>query len=189
MKYFYLLPLIFLSACATPYQQQSFSGGFSETQLSENVFQVSFEGNGYTNKQRASDFALLRSAELALENGYDYFAITGSENSVDVSSYTTPLTAHTTGHSNTYGTLNTYGNYGTYSGSTYGSSSTYFTGGDTTIINKPNSNITVVMFKKKPKDIFVLDANFLSTSLKAKYKMQPKPEPITETPPLEKTTG
>ena len=55
-----------LVACATAYQPQSFSGGFSETQLDKNVFRVSFKGNGYTNAERAEEMALLRSAELAL---------------------------------------------------------------------------------------------------------------------------
>lgn len=177
MKRFYLLTLLFISACATTYQPQGLSGGFSETQLSENIFQVSFNGNGYTDKQQASDFALLRSADLALEHGYDFFAIAQAENDVDVSSYTTPLTAHTTGYSNSYGSLNTFGGYSTYSGSTYGSANTYFTGGQTTIINRPNSNLTVVMFKQKPKDIFVFDANFLQNSLRTKYQLPPKASP------------
>ena len=53
-----------LSACATTYQSESFSGGFSETQLDKNVFRVSFQGNGYTRAERAEEMALLRSAEL-----------------------------------------------------------------------------------------------------------------------------
>lgn len=64
-------------ACATPYQPHGMSGGYSETQLGENVFRVSFEGNGYTSAVRTADFALLRSAEVALAHGYDYFIVTG----------------------------------------------------------------------------------------------------------------
>ena len=63
-----VLPII-LSACATTYQPQGLSGGFSETQLDTNVFKVSFRGNGYTHAERAEDLALLRSAELTLKNG------------------------------------------------------------------------------------------------------------------------
>jgi hypothetical protein len=62
-----------LSACATAYQRDGFTGGFSETQLDENVWRVTFEGNGYTREQRAEDFALLRSAELTLEKGFYAF--------------------------------------------------------------------------------------------------------------------
>tara|TARA_A200000113_G_scaffold225930_2_gene248811 strand:- start:2085 stop:2654 length:570 start_codon:yes stop_codon:yes gene_type:complete len=160
-----------LSACASPYQSKGFSGGFSETQLSENVFQVSFRGNGYTSSERASDFAMLRSAELTLENGYKYFALADNQNAVENSSYTTPVQAHTTGYSNTYGTLNTYGNYGTYSGSTYGNATTTFTGGQTYNIRKPKSMNTIVMFHKKPKQGLVLDAEFLERTLREKYKL------------------
>jgi hypothetical protein len=58
-----------LSGCATPYQKKNPIGGYSETQLGESIFRVSFEGNGYTSRERASDFALLRSAEIAIEMG------------------------------------------------------------------------------------------------------------------------
>jgi len=40
--------VILISGCATTYQPQSFTGGFSETQLAENIFQVLFNGNAYT---------------------------------------------------------------------------------------------------------------------------------------------
>ncbi len=47
-----------LAACATAYQPQSFSGGFTETQLDKNVFRVSFQGNGYTRAERAEEMAI-----------------------------------------------------------------------------------------------------------------------------------
>jgi len=43
-----------LAGCATPYQHRGFTGGFSETQLDENVFQMRFNGND-TYDQRAAD--------------------------------------------------------------------------------------------------------------------------------------
>lgn len=55
---------LLLAACATGYKPEGFSGGFFELQLSENVYRVSFDGNGYTGSRRAADMALLRSAEL-----------------------------------------------------------------------------------------------------------------------------
>jgi hypothetical protein len=36
--------VILLTSCATTYQKQGFTGGFSETQLGENIFQISFKG-------------------------------------------------------------------------------------------------------------------------------------------------
>jgi len=66
---FLLVLLVLLAGSATSYQPKSFSSGYSETRLREDVFRVSFNGNGYTGRERAADFSLLRSAELALENG------------------------------------------------------------------------------------------------------------------------
>jgi len=63
------------SACATAYQPHGLSGGYSETQLGENVFRVAFEGNGFTSAVRAADLALLRSADVTLERGYSYFVL------------------------------------------------------------------------------------------------------------------
>ena len=70
--------LLALAGCSTPYQRTGFTGGFSETRLQENAFSVSFRGNGYTSRERSTDFALLRCAELTLENGFKFFAVADS---------------------------------------------------------------------------------------------------------------
>ena len=49
---------ILLVGCGTAYQKMGFTGGYTETQLGENIFNVSFQGNGYTSRERASDFLL-----------------------------------------------------------------------------------------------------------------------------------
>ena len=54
------------SVCATAYQSNAFTGGFSETQL-DDVFKVRFKGNGSTSRERASDFCLLRCGKLYLQ--------------------------------------------------------------------------------------------------------------------------
>lgn len=61
---------ITLTACMTPYTSDGLLGGYSETQVAENVWKVSFQGNGYTSRERAENMALLRSAELTLQEGY-----------------------------------------------------------------------------------------------------------------------
>ena len=67
LRIFSLIPLAAaLLGCATAYQPQGLSGGFTETQLAPDVWRVSFSGNGYTKGERAEDFAMLRSAELTL---------------------------------------------------------------------------------------------------------------------------
>jgi hypothetical protein len=141
---------IFFSGCATSYQKDSFSGGFSETQLSENVWKVHFRGNGKTTMERATDFCLLRSAELTLENGYQYFAIINEDSSTKSSTFTSPQTAYT----------NAYGY-------------TTFSGGQTFTANKPRTQNTILMFKEKTdKAGMVYEAQFIVQSLRGKYSRE-----------------
>ena len=152
------LLILVLSACATPYQKVGFGGGFSETQLSENVFRVSFVGNGYSRGERAEDFALLRCAELALEIGFSHFALADSKSATSTSTYTTPTTSYTTGNAYVSGSA------------VYGNASTNTYGGQTMFISKPSATNTVVMFKGKP-DIqgIAFDARFIYDSIRKKY--------------------
>jgi hypothetical protein len=140
----------FIQSCATTYQKSGFTGGYSETQLDVNLFKVSFIGNGYTGRERVTDFTLLRSAELALKNGYQYFAIIDSNNYTSRSSRTTPISFHTTG-------------------SAYGGTVTTTTGGKTYHTSKPSSSNTIICFKKKPEKTFSYSANFIRKSITEKY--------------------
>jgi hypothetical protein len=141
-----------VAGCATTYQPMAFSGGYSETALAENVFKVSFAGNGYIGADTVSDYALLRSAEVTIENGFRYFIITDERSYSTNSTFTTPTTtnAYVTG----------YGN------SAYGTATTY--GGQTYNVSKPSSSNLIVCFKDKPEG-FAFDAEFVSKSLKRKY--------------------
>jgi hypothetical protein len=78
MRKFILIAVavLIMQGCATKYQKDGFSGGYSETKLDEKSFQVLFAGNGNTSREKVTDFALLRSAEVTLENGFQYFVIT-----------------------------------------------------------------------------------------------------------------
>ncbi len=149
---------VLIGGCASSYQAQSFSGGFSETQLDKNVFKVTFKGNGYTQSERAEDFALLRSAELTLKHGFSHFAIVDGRQSADYGVMTTPTQSYTTG------SVTAYGN------TAYGSARTTTTGGQSFIIKKPSSTNTIVCFNGKPENgMFVYDAQFIYDSLSAKY--------------------
>ncbi len=170
MKFFrvtlkqYLLIIVVpfvLQGCATSYHSSGFSGGYSETQLDENVFSISFRGNGFTNRERVADFTLLRSAELTLQSGYTYFVVVSANNHTTNSTYTTPTTSHTT--ANAYGSNN-------YA---YGNATTTSYGGQTYNISKPSSSNTIVCFKEKPKSGMSYNAIFLSKSIKKKYNIQP----------------
>lgn len=148
---------LLVSACATAYQPQSFSGGFSETQLDRNVFRVSFKGNGYTSRERAEDLALLRSAELALKNGFSHFVIVDGRAGTNYSAFTTPT------QSTTVGTASVYGN------TAYGRASSTTTGGQTFLVQKPSSTNTIVCLNGKPEGVFAYDAAFVRRSLSEKY--------------------
>ena len=160
-----LLAALFLNACATSYQNTGFTGGYSETQLDENVFKVSFRGNGYTSRERASDFALLRSAELTLQNGYAYFVIVDEESHTRNSTYTTPTTSNTT--ANVYGS----GNYA------YGTATTTTSGGQTYNISKPSNSNTIVLFEEKPESGFSYNAEFIYRELREKYGIKDEQKP------------
>lgn len=113
-KVVFLLFLFFVSACSTSYQPEGRTGGYTDIQLSKNVFSVSFSGNGFTSNKKTNDFALLRAAELMYRNNYPYFLVVDKANSSENSSYTTPV----------YASTNVYGNSihtNVYGGQTYNS--------------------------------------------------------------------
>jgi hypothetical protein len=159
----FLTLAVVVAGCQTPYlrSDQTIAGGYDETQLGENVFKVHFQGNGYTKPQRAEDFALLRSAELALENGFKFFMITNGNTYVSTDVSTTPLTAHTR-------------TSGYISGNNLSAKSrTTFSGGDIFVDEKPSTTNTIVCFVDKPTNTningIVYDAAFIRRSLRAKY--------------------
>lgn len=145
-----VISMLIMSGCATKYQAEGLSGGYSDTRLGKNIFNVSFNGNGYTSRERTADFVLLRSAELCLQNGFKYFIITNSKKYTDV--YTTPASY------NTSGTIN---------GSSFNAMTTQNGG---TISYKPIENNTVVCFKESPKmNAITYKAKFIIKSIKTKY--------------------
>lgn len=69
-----------LSACATPTLYQPATGpaaqGYSEMAIEERRYRVSFRSGSDTSVEASRDFALRRAADLTIENGYDWFAVT-----------------------------------------------------------------------------------------------------------------
>lgn len=70
-----------LAACATAtvYQPQARRGdvGFSETRIEQDRYRVSFKGGSNASRAQVEDYALLRAAELTLEQGYEWFSVEG----------------------------------------------------------------------------------------------------------------
>jgi opacity protein-like surface antigen len=69
-----------LTACATTptvYAPQTapHGAGYSEYRLENGRYRVTFQGNPGASINQVSDYVLLRSAELALRDGYDWFRV------------------------------------------------------------------------------------------------------------------
>ena len=79
-----------LVGCATGYHGKGLTGGYSNMKLQDNIFKVTFNGNAYLSMEKAKDFALLRSAEITIENGYKYFVVLEANGSMKIASYITP---------------------------------------------------------------------------------------------------
>lgn len=145
---------LFLAGCATTYQPYSYfgGGGYRDVQLGENVFKVTVEANGYTSNSAATDLALLRSADLALEHGFKYFVIGTTSDDSYSSSYTTPTTTNINATS--------YGN------TIRGTAQT--TGGQTYSFHFPTPSMTITCFTEKPTlQGTIYDAAIVSKSLRA----------------------
>jgi hypothetical protein len=72
--------LLGLAACATAVGTQfapadSRGYGYAATRIEGDRFRVSFAGDGATPAETVEDYALLRAAEIAVENGYDWFRV------------------------------------------------------------------------------------------------------------------
>ena len=156
MKYFLsLMTIVFISSCATSYQSQGMSGGYVDTQLSETLWKVSVNGNGYTSSSQVGDYALLRASELTLEKGYKYFVI-ASDNQNKKSSM-----AKIGGNSSsTYGNINSNGSF---NATTNYSTPTYVP------VNKYENTLVYEMLSEKVDGVFVYDAQLIYDSLSAKY--------------------
>lgn len=74
-----LMAPLLLAACAsqTPYKPASKADtyGYTETRLTGDHYRVAFSGNASTPADTTRDFALLRAAELTLQNGNDWFQL------------------------------------------------------------------------------------------------------------------
>jgi len=71
---------LILAACAsvTPYQPASKPGGFdgySQTMLENDRARVTFGGNSLTDRQTVENYLLYRTAQIAVERGFDHFTL------------------------------------------------------------------------------------------------------------------
>jgi hypothetical protein len=137
-----LVAMCAYGGCATPYQETGATGGFEQRMIAEDVYVISFKGNGFTSAQRVKDFSMLRAAEIGRKLGFTHFVILGSEDQSRTEIISTGTTSNTTGSA--YGT----GNYATYSGTTT-------THTNTMPVFKPGVEIGVKYFEGPPSGRFL----------------------------------
>lgn len=156
------LIVIFLVGCSSGYKPNGFTGGFSESRLDETVYRVSYQGNAYTSLEKASDFAMMRAAELTVRAGYDWFAVMDSSNQTSQTTYTTPKYYQTQGSAYVSGNninINT---------------TTREYGGQQYVITKPGQSIIVKMFEDKPQNIFTFDPIYVYGQMYDKWNVGKK---------------
>jgi hypothetical protein len=134
------LLLLLLGGCAKPLQPDNYVERISPTWLDANRFVVAYPGQSADEK--VVDLTLLRSAEVVLQNGFNYFIIVKAEDSGTTASdaltgATTELTVH--------------------NGIRYQPIS-------------PASSNTIICFRRKPQG-FAYVALFVKASLRAKYSL------------------
>jgi len=76
-----LLPL---AGCATAYQPERATGGYTDFRLAPNTYRVRFRGNNYTPRDKVEIFLLYRCAQLTEQLGYQHFVLL-SEDTLDIS--------------------------------------------------------------------------------------------------------
>ena len=160
-----LVTLMILCSCATQYRPARSGKGYSDWQISSNEFAVSFRGNGGTDISRASDFALLRSAQVALEHGFTHFAVMDVTNTSSARSYTV--------HQQFYAPVppeRALSPMGIQQPWPYGQG--YLVQYDEPhIYFRPGTVLRIKCFVSKPEKPFTYDAKALQQSLKLKYKL------------------
>lgn len=94
-----LAMLVTLSGCATQYVPQGEwggieHGGYDDVRVNGHTAIIKFQGNSRTSPQTIHAYMLRRSAEVTMENGYQYFTILSTSSS--------PININVTTSSTTY---------------------------------------------------------------------------------------
>jgi len=132
------LLILLLAGCAKPLQPDNYADRISSTWLDAHRFVVAYPHT--STDQQVVDLALLRSAEIALQNGFNYFIVVNADDSIVTSADALPAAATESMD---------------YNGIRY-----HYT--------SPASSNTIVCFKHKPQG-FAYVALFVKASLRAKY--------------------
>ena len=69
-----LIPYL-ITGCATTYHQKNIFGRYSDQKFEKDVYQVGFDALLVTDKDMIEQFIQYRSAEIVIEEGYQFYAI------------------------------------------------------------------------------------------------------------------
>ena len=141
------LLLLLLSGCAKPLPPDNYVERISPTWLDASRFIVAYPSKSAD--EQIVDLTLLRSAEIALQNGFNYFIVVNTEDSIAMSSELQTGAA---------------AEFIVHNGIRYYHAS-------------PASSNTIVCFKRKPPG-FAYVALFVKASLRAKYGLDQPTAPI-----------
>jgi len=151
-----ILAALALTACATPQPTlyQAAAGpqgvGYSEYRIEPGRYRITFRGGPGAPPNQVADYALLRAADLAIADGYDWFRV--SERFMAGEPDRSPRVSLGFGG----------GNYGYHSGASVGLGTSFSTGGGPSIA----STLEVVMGKgPKPSGADVYDARGVRSSV------------------------
>jgi hypothetical protein len=75
-------PVLSLTGCVswdTPYQPTGLRGGYEDTAMGDEMYQVVFRGNGFSGDIQAREFALMRGAELCKGKGFTHLAVMSTD--------------------------------------------------------------------------------------------------------------
>lgn len=156
---------LLLCGCATPYRPMQNGTGFAEAQIAPDRFVVTFQGNSQTKSSQASDFALLRAAQLTLEHGFSCFAVTDVTNTSSVRTYVARQRIYTDYPPNMgLGPPTPFG----YDPYRFG----YIVEYQQPMVDfRPGERLWIHCFRTKPEKPFTYDATALEQSLRQKYKL------------------
>lgn len=84
-----LIATVFMASCATKYGDMGFSGGVSEQQIGERVWQIRGAGNAFTSLAATDEFIQLRAAEIGKRYGYSHFSTEASASHLRTETFTT----------------------------------------------------------------------------------------------------
>ena len=162
-----LLFILMLVGCGSaPYQSahENKGYGYYDQQLSKNVYRLHYQCGRGDSSGKASDFALLRAAELALENNYSHFVILKRDDE------TRNRSSHIRGRRET--TIN-FDEYDSSTGNGRGEAVTHVTGGSTHRYSEARSLLLVELSQggDAPEGKVVYNAAYVKSSISQKYQL------------------